>query len=363
MKGTALDSQNSWPLRVVYLYLTERCNLKCIHCWLEAEEKKIKYTEPSLEDYERFFSQAKILGLGLVKISGGEPLIKKDLLKELLFLIEKLSINSFVETNGTLMSPDVAEVLNKTNTPVSISLDNIDPDEHNYFRGNSSAYSMLEKGFSILEKYKVKVQTIMTLTKKNVNQIGDMIEYLKKRFNIKDFKINPIIPTGRAAELKHEGILLDANELFKISHDLHSLSKSINFPIRLHVPPAFRPLPEVMQKMCGGMCSFPNLLGILANGDISFCGVGYNRPEYIFGNIFDINLDLKRIWKTNEVLKFVRESIPQKLKGVCEVCIHKNECKGECRVFADQTYGSLDAPAPWCQELYDSGNFPGTRLI
>ncbi|MCI0470230.1 MAG: SPASM domain-containing protein, partial [Candidatus Aminicenantes bacterium] len=96
---------------------------------------------------------------------------------------------------------------------------------------------------------------------------------------------------------------------------------------------------------------------------ISFCGVGYTRPGYIFGSILDTNLDLKKIWETNEVLKFVRESIPYKLKGVCEKCIHKNSCQGECRVFADHIYDSLDSPSPFCQELYDSGNFPQTRLI
>lgn len=363
MDKTIPVSPNSWPLSVVYLYLTEKCNLKCIHCWLEAEDKNVKYNEPDLNDYERFIRQAKSLGLGLIKISGGEPFIKKDLLKDLLLLCHKFSIKRFVETNGTLMSDDAAEVLRKTNTPVSISLDSISPEEHNYFRGNSSAYKMLEKGFSILEKYKIEVQTIMTLTKKNVNQIENMIEFLKKKFNITTLKVNPIIPTGRAAKLKNDGILLNAKELYKISQDLNSLSESLNFPIILHLPPAFRPLSVVFKKMCGGKCSFTNLLGILANGDISFCGVGYTRPDYIFGNILDTDLDLKKIWETNEVLKFVRDSIPQKLKGVCKTCIHKYECKGECRVFADRIYDSLDSPAPFCQELYESGNFPKTRLI
>jgi radical SAM protein with 4Fe4S-binding SPASM domain len=203
----------------------------------------------------------------------------------------------------------------------------------------------------------------MTLTRKNVDQVENMIDFLKKKLNIKNLKINPVMPTGRAAKIKDKEIFFNAKELYQVSQDIHALSESLKFPILLHLPPAFRPLSDVTKKLCGGNCSFPNLLGVLANGDISFCGVGYTRPEYIFGSILDENYDLKNIWDTNEVLKFVRESIPHQLKGVCGKCIHKNGCRGECRVFADQIFNSLDSPFPYCQELYDSGNFPQTRLI
>ncbi|MCI0470688.1 MAG: radical SAM protein, partial [Candidatus Aminicenantes bacterium] len=294
-----MDNPTSWPLGVVYLYLTEKCNLKCVHCWLEAEDKNIKYKEPELADYERFIRQAKPLGLNLVKVSGGEPLIRKDLLKELLLLCKDLSIRNVVETNGTLITDDAAEVLKKTNTPISISLDSIDPDEHNLFRGAPTAFKRLENGLSILEKYQVEVQAIMTLTRNNVDQVEKMIDFLKKKLNIRNLKINPVIPTGRAAKIKDKDIFLNAAELYHVSQDIHALSESMKFPILLHLPPAFRPLSAVAKKLCGGKCSFTTLLGLLANGNISFCGVGYTRPGYIFGSILDTNLDLKKIWETN----------------------------------------------------------------
>lgn len=363
MKKANMKKRKIWPLTVVYIYLTERCNLKCVHCWLDASDKKINYKEPEIKHYLRFLQQARKLGLGLVKISGGEPLLRKKILIELVMKCKEMEINSCVETNATLITEEIGSALASANTGVSISMDFIDPKMHNEFRGSDKAFEMMEKGLYILRKHNIRVEAIMALTKENVCQIEDIIKYLKNRSNVYEIKVNPVMPLGRAAKLEEKGLLFKPSELLDVSYKLHDLSKSINFPIKLHVPPSIRPLSAVVSGLCGGKCSFPNLLGILGNGNISFCGIGYEKPEFCFGNIQSEKLDLDKIWRTTQILKEIRKDIPNNLKGVCSKCMHKISCKGECRIYAEFIYKSFDAPFPTCQNLYEEGIFPETRLI
>ena len=63
------------------------------------------------------------------------------------------------------------------------------------------------------------------------------------------------------------------------------------------------------------------------------------------------------------MLKKLRESVPEKLEGVCGRCILKYFCMGECVAENYVRERSLTAPFYFCKEAYDQGIFPETRLI
>ena len=54
---------------------------------------------------------------------------------------------------------------------------------------------------------------------------------------------------------------------------------------------------------------------------------------------------------------------PQELEGICGNCVLRQVCRGACRSNAYDVYGSLTAPAPNCQHLYEAGLFPESRMI
>ena len=73
------------------------------------------------------------------------------------------------------------------------------------------------------------------------------------------------------------------------------------------------------------------------------------------------DFDLKGFWENNEEIKILRSV--NSIEGVCKECVHQKVCRGDCKAIAVSHYNKWDAPNPNCQELYDSGCFPKSRLI
>ncbi len=66
-----------YPLRQIYFYLTEGCNLACRHCWLapKLDPQGNRFATLPVETFETAILEAKPLGLQGVKLTGGEPLL------------------------------------------------------------------------------------------------------------------------------------------------------------------------------------------------------------------------------------------------------------------------------------------------
>ena len=103
---TMENGKQSYPLRQLYFYLTEGCNLKCRHCWISP-----KYQAPDkpasgldVELFRDIIKQAKPLGLDGVKFTGGEPLMHPAIF-ELLDVVRTEELRLIVETNGVLCTP------------------------------------------------------------------------------------------------------------------------------------------------------------------------------------------------------------------------------------------------------------------
>jgi molybdenum cofactor biosynthesis enzyme MoaA len=92
-----------YPLRQIYFYLTEGCNLRCRHCWIAPKYQSKDKTHSSL-DFELFCSiigQARALGLKGVKLTGGEPFLHPEIHRMIEYIrAEELRLT--IETNGVL---------------------------------------------------------------------------------------------------------------------------------------------------------------------------------------------------------------------------------------------------------------------
>ena len=115
-------------LATIYFYLTEGCNLRCRHCWIEPPHQSSKRQYPALdpEIFRHILEQAKPLGLSTVKLTGGEPLMHPRI-GELLGILREERIRFNVETNGVLCTPGLAQDLVRSGMyHISVSLDGAD---------------------------------------------------------------------------------------------------------------------------------------------------------------------------------------------------------------------------------------------
>jgi radical SAM protein with 4Fe4S-binding SPASM domain len=108
-------------------------------------------------------------------------------------------------------------------------------------------------------------------------------------------------------------------------------------------------------------CNVHNILGIIANGEISLCGIGVTTKDLVFGNMN--NDSIKQIWQTNHILKKIREEIPNDLDGICGNCIHKYTCLGVCIASNYQSSKKINSANYFCERAEEINLFPIYRKI
>lgn len=129
----ALDTMGR-PLRDLRVSVTDRCNFRCRYCMPRERFGKEHNFLPkseilSYEEIQKFVLACKPLGLRKVRITGGEPLLRKDLPK-LVRYISDLGLEVALTTNGSFLKREAARLAEAGLDRVTISLDAVDQDLH-----------------------------------------------------------------------------------------------------------------------------------------------------------------------------------------------------------------------------------------
>ena len=351
-------------LSCLYINPTKYCNLACRHCWLDPPHKKDLSGvsgEMSMGEIAGIVEEARKYGLNSIKLTGGEPLLREDT-GELLDACEAMGIRVIIETNGTLITKTLAARLKKSTLGhISISLDSAIEERHDFFRGRKGAFKSAVEGIKNLADEGISPQVIMSLYRENIESFPEFIALIKE-LNVRNVKINLISYVGRGRDLEGSGIAPTVEEIIDFYEKLDALKGDYEGFLALDIPMAFRSLKELKSAGCG-VCDIKHILGILPDGNISICGIGFVDEELIFGNARGDVSVIGKIWKENDALERIKKQIPSKLEGVCGMCVFKKACLGACRAEAYYNTGSLFAPHWFCQEAYDRGLFPQTRLV
>ena len=357
--NTRLQHQEpGFALTSLYLYLVAHCNLSCAHCWISPAFSSYHQDGIPFDALRRTISEAKALGLQNVKLTGGEPLLYRDIGKLLGFLgREKVDI--LIETNGTLIDREMVDRFADCHVEqISVSLDGATEEVHDEIRGVEGSYRRTLKGLQLLSEYGLSFQIIMTLQRKNRHEIEGVMR-LSRDVGANSLKINHLLPCGRGrAAFKHR-MNLEFEELIQLYQMVEkNRPEPDDLDIVFDLPLAFRSIKDIKTRgICE--CHILNILGILANGDFSICGVGQTVEELRMGNI--CRDPVSEVWKNNATLRKLRMSLPWKLKGICGECIFKFQCLGACRANAYTLTQDLYAPYFLCEKFDASGLFPASR--
>jgi len=143
-------------LNYLRISITDRCNLRCIYCNPRLPGKKLRHKE--VLRYEEILRIARIgvsLGINKIRITGGEPLVRKGCCEffEKLAAIEGVKDISLT-TNGVLLKHHIDRIFSAGITRLNISLDTLDPIKYQTITGHNGFYQVwegielaLEKGF------------------------------------------------------------------------------------------------------------------------------------------------------------------------------------------------------------------------
>ncbi|MEI7500388.1 MAG: radical SAM protein [Bacteroidota bacterium] len=126
--------------------ITDRCNLRCAYCMPSEGVKLLDHKEIlSFEEIAEIIREAVFLGITKVRITGGEPLVRKGVVS----LIEKIAaINGIQDfgltTNGILLSSFAADLANAGLHRINISLDTTDPEKFRAITGGGDIQNVFE---------------------------------------------------------------------------------------------------------------------------------------------------------------------------------------------------------------------------
>ena len=187
----------------VYLNLTEKCNLRCLHCLGSYGFKK--ENELDLSQWKGVIDQLKDMNIFIINISGGEPTQNTDF-KEIIKYIHKKKLHFILTTNG-IFSKDVRDFIIKYKRylmGVKISLDGYDTKTHEFIRKGLKpgiAFNTTMKTINFFKAYNVPMTIASVLHKENIKNLQKFTSFIKKINPISWF-ISPIVHTGRAEQNK-----------------------------------------------------------------------------------------------------------------------------------------------------------------
>lgn len=330
---------------IVTLELTNECNLRCKHCYAYAGERL--ENELTYEEIKRLLRALHDAGTMEIELSGGEPLLRPDLMK-IINAAQSLDFEITLITNGILIKKETAKKLSDFSIKhVQISLDGL-KEAHEYIRGKGTFESTV-RAIKELRDEDIKVAVRTTATKKSLNDINGIVD-LAVQLGVYRFGFFRFFPAGRGMAYKEE-LMLNANEMLNLHRTIKNIYEDYGNKIEIIADPCgffegegFKKLSKKRNMLCpcpGGK----TWCLIKSNGIVSSCDVittyAGNVREQKFGDI----------WEKAPIFKVFREFDPELLKGTCSSCKHKNVCSGYCRALAFLYTGDFYSEDPTCYHV------------
>lgn len=162
--------------------VTQKCNQNCIYCHNEGQIPSLR--EMTLEDFDRIFQAASSLGVKKVKITGGEPLMRKDII-EIVESCSRYFREVSLTTNGVLLR-DLAKPLRVAGLArMNVSLDSLDPLVYEKITGKNDLPRVLEGVDAAFEAgyQPIKLNAVM-LKGLNTGEIKALAQFSSERKSI-----------------------------------------------------------------------------------------------------------------------------------------------------------------------------------
>lgn len=350
-------SQDKRP--VVVWNMTRRCNLHCIHCYSDSENR-IYPGELTTEEAKAFIADLAEFKSPVLLFSGGEPLLRKDLFELGRFAVER-GIRAVISTNGTLIIPDMARRIKETGFGyVGISLDGIG-ESNDRFRGHKGAFEEAMRGFRACVEAGQRVGLRLTLTRRNFRDLDAVFDLIEEE-RIDRACFYHLVYTGRGSDmlkddLTHQETREAVDLIMERTLDFHrrGIEKDI-LTVDNHADGVYLYLrlrgedpgraEEVYQllKWNGGNSSG---IGIGAVDNLGNVHPDQFWHYYSLGNVRERKFS--EIWQdtSDPIMKGLKDR-KGLLKGRCGLCRWLEICNGNFRVRAEVVYRDTWAEDPAC---------------
>ncbi len=344
---------------VVVYNCTQRCNLKCVHCYSHSTGRTGE-NELTTDEAKAFIADIAEFGSPVILFSGGEPLARPDIIELIDYAVSK-GLRAVLSTNGTLIDKDTVKKLKNVKLSyVGVSLDGMQ-EVNDAFRGVNGAFQKALTGIRNCIQEGIKVGLRFTINKRNAFEIENIFHLIEEE-QIPRVCFYHLVYSGRGSNLIDEALSLETtrqivDQIIDLTDDLHkrgypkevlTVDNHCDGPyVYLRMLKENSPRADDVLQLLQYNGGNSSGIGI---GCVSWDGSVYPDQfwrHYSLGNVREHKFS--EIWfDTSEPLMGKLKNRKPYLKGKCATCKWLNICNGNFRVRAEAKTGDVWTCDPAC---------------
>ena len=312
-------------LQQLFLEVTPRCNLSCIHCGSRCDEHAL-IEEVSLDEYKDLLSRVRdeFGERVFIVLTGGEPMLRDDIY-ELGAYIRDLGFAWGMTTNATLIDQDAAYRLVESGLrTVSVSVDGLST-THDAVRRKRGAYEDALAGVHNLAQTHGldALQVTSVMNHQTIGEIDRLFEIMVE-LPIDSWRLVNVEPIGSA--LAHPELLFQPDDyarLFSFIREKREQKWPVSYGCSHYLGLGYEGALRNWFYFCNAGI---HVMSVMHNGDIGSCLDIERREETVFGNIrMD---DIAEVWRNGFGI-YRQPNALADCNPTCSACSQKRWCRGD----------------------------------
>jgi radical SAM protein with 4Fe4S-binding SPASM domain len=304
-------------LKFLWMELTSKCNLRCIHCYAEAESNQ--NSGLPMEDLERVIDEAANLGCRQIQFTGGECTLRDDLAQ--LIMHAKSNGFDFIEifTNGTMLTESMIKFFAREDINIAMSLYSYKAETHDAITRVPGSYAETINSLKYLLAYDIPVRCETIAMRHNEGDL-EATSYFLHQLGVRCRSPDPVRPSGRGK----------SKENWSQLYDIRTTQLQPNFLVNKDI---------YKRNRYWNSCWFGKA-AVTSSGDVLPC---IFARDLVVGNVKKHSLDniimgdaMQGLWSING----------DKIE-TCKDCEYNCICY-DCRPWAYGITGNLYAKSPRC---------------
>jgi len=291
----------------IRLSITDVCNFKCGYCLPNGYQKNKSDNRKFLDinEIRRLAKGLSELGVCKIRLTGGEPTVRKDFFDIVYILKKQKGIKkTVITTNGYRLDRIAKQIAESGLDGINISIDSLDRETFKKITGHDRLSEIL-KGIENLQKLNFKNIKINAVLLKGVNSSNKDFEAWSNfvKSNKIDFRYIELMQTGENLEYfkkYHISSKILTNYLNENKWIIQTLGKDAG-PSKNYINPSFKGKFGLIAPYSKNFCKTCNRLRITARGDLRLC---------LFGNT---GISIRHLIQKDDQLEELKELILKQL--------------------------------------------------
>lgn len=341
--------------------LTERCNSRCIHCYINQPEHDpvAKAREMSTAFVQSILRQAADLGALTVRFTGGEPLLRDDF-TELYLFARRLGLKVLIFTNARLVTEELAQLFARIppGEPIEVTVYGMHAASYDAVSGTRGAFAEFKRGLDLLQTHGVPVVVKLSLLPQNRHEVAEFEAFaatLPRMDRPPGYAMNFDLRARRDDPAKNRAIRRlrhsPAETIAMLTRDPERYTRSMQeFASKFMGPPGDRLF------SCGAGCG----VSVDASGQAQMC-LQLRHPETLcpLSDSAEPGLSLSDQGDPSPLAVALTEVFPRYRERPaanpdylrrCARCFLKGLCE-QCPAKSWQEHGTLDTPVEYLCEV------------